>query len=247
MGFHSRRGFTLIELLTVIAIIAILAAILFPVYVSVQRKAEKTSCSSNLMQLGKSYKMYVDDHKRGPNWSGVDAGPYTIAAEWAAGAQFQTGLSSVFYNLKRNYAGNDHQIFFCPADVFQDQTTTDWGSDAALAAGEAGYSSVANFLRTDGEMYDKLVTQGVTFRRLGNAASFVTRPLDTVSCNPTEIALLADNGLFTQVNGKSVWPHSEQGNVLLLDGSVSGFPRQTFIGSWAPVAAPAGYSLTPVP
>ena len=44
----SRSGFTLIELLTVIAIIAILAAILIPVVGSVRASARSSVCQSNL-------------------------------------------------------------------------------------------------------------------------------------------------------------------------------------------------------
>jgi len=57
----GRRGFTLIELLVVIAIIAILAAILFPVFAKARESARKTSCISNLNQIGKSLMMYVQD------------------------------------------------------------------------------------------------------------------------------------------------------------------------------------------
>ena len=48
----SRKGFTLIELLVVIAIIAILAAILFPVFARARENARKSTCQSNLKQLG---------------------------------------------------------------------------------------------------------------------------------------------------------------------------------------------------
>jgi prepilin-type N-terminal cleavage/methylation domain-containing protein/prepilin-type processing-associated H-X9-DG protein len=55
-------GFTLIELLVVIAIIAILAAILFPVFAQAREAARKTSCLSNMKQVGLATLMYVQDY-----------------------------------------------------------------------------------------------------------------------------------------------------------------------------------------
>lgn len=54
-------GFTLIELLVVIAIIAILSAILFPVFAQARAKARQSVCQSNLRQLGLAMAMYTQD------------------------------------------------------------------------------------------------------------------------------------------------------------------------------------------
>jgi prepilin-type N-terminal cleavage/methylation domain-containing protein/prepilin-type processing-associated H-X9-DG protein len=58
----SRSGFTLIELLVVIAIIAILAAILLPVFASARESARKASCENNLKQLSTAVMAYTQDY-----------------------------------------------------------------------------------------------------------------------------------------------------------------------------------------
>lgn len=58
----ARSGFTLIELLVVIAIIAILAAILFPVFGRARENARRSSCQSNLKQIGLGILQYTQDY-----------------------------------------------------------------------------------------------------------------------------------------------------------------------------------------
>jgi prepilin-type N-terminal cleavage/methylation domain-containing protein len=56
-----RRGFSLIELLTVIAIISVLAALLYPVIVAQQAKAHRNACAANLAQIAGGIRMYKLD------------------------------------------------------------------------------------------------------------------------------------------------------------------------------------------
>lgn len=73
-------GFTLLEVLIVLAIIVILAAILFPVMSRVRENSRRTTCQSNQKQLALALDMYLQDYD-GKYMSGVslptDLAPYT--------------------------------------------------------------------------------------------------------------------------------------------------------------------------
>jgi len=57
-----RKGFTLVELLIVVAIIAVVASILFPVFFLVRENGRRTTCLSNERQLGMAVLAYVADN-----------------------------------------------------------------------------------------------------------------------------------------------------------------------------------------
>lgn len=58
---RRKTAFTLIELLVVVAIIALLAAILFPVFARARENARRTNCASNLKQISLGMRQYVQD------------------------------------------------------------------------------------------------------------------------------------------------------------------------------------------
>ncbi len=105
-----RPGFTLIELLVVIAIIAILAAILFPVFARAREQARKTSCLSNMKQIGLGLYMYAEDYdeilpeRRGSG----DHGPVDPA-------DFENGYQRTWQNMVYPYIKN-YQVFKCPSN-----------------------------------------------------------------------------------------------------------------------------------
>ncbi|MGQ9696884.1 MAG: type II secretion system protein [Armatimonadota bacterium] len=77
-GGHAslgRGGFSLVELLTVIAIIAILAGVIFPVMGSVREKARQSSCMSNLHNIWMALRMYKQDERGMP----ASIGPYAVS------------------------------------------------------------------------------------------------------------------------------------------------------------------------
>jgi prepilin-type N-terminal cleavage/methylation domain-containing protein/prepilin-type processing-associated H-X9-DG protein len=58
---NPKSAFTLIELLVVMAIISLLAAILFPVFGRARENARRASCQNNLRQIGMGVMQYTQD------------------------------------------------------------------------------------------------------------------------------------------------------------------------------------------
>ncbi|MDR3710405.1 MAG: DUF1559 domain-containing protein [Capsulimonadaceae bacterium] len=98
------RAFTLIELLIVIAIIAILAAILFPVFQTAREKARQTSCASNEKQLGLAFTQYTQDYDEC-----FPFGNYQFSSGSAEGA----GWGGIMYPYVKSL-----QVFACPDETF---------------------------------------------------------------------------------------------------------------------------------
>lgn len=58
----TRRGFTMVEMLGVIAVIAILASILFPAFAKSREQARAHACRTNLLNIGMALRVYAADH-----------------------------------------------------------------------------------------------------------------------------------------------------------------------------------------
>jgi len=95
------QAFTLIELLVVVAIIALLAAILFPVFNQAREDGRRASCQSNLRQLGLGFIQYTQDYDE--YW------PVGVGA--AAGSAYGTGWAGPIYTYVKN-----QQVYTCPSD-----------------------------------------------------------------------------------------------------------------------------------
>jgi prepilin-type processing-associated H-X9-DG protein/prepilin-type N-terminal cleavage/methylation domain-containing protein len=109
-------GFTLIELLVVISVIAIIAAILFPVFAQAREKARQISCVNNLKQIGLAFFEYGDDYDdKMPPWDTVEgtAPNYTYRDLWASNyepTQFNSVAGGFIYPYESNV-----NIRYCPS------------------------------------------------------------------------------------------------------------------------------------
>lgn len=76
-------GFTLIELLVVVSLIVILAGLLLPAIATAHGQAQRTTCLSNLRQIGMAQRLYVDDwDERFPHWWHEGPAPSEPAVYW---------------------------------------------------------------------------------------------------------------------------------------------------------------------
>ncbi len=98
----NTKGFTLIELLVVIAVIAVLVAILFPVYSRARAAARKAQCVSNARQLAQAVRMYAADYDR----------RLVPARVWAP----NTGTLGITWCLTLQPYIQNQQILICPED-----------------------------------------------------------------------------------------------------------------------------------
>jgi prepilin-type N-terminal cleavage/methylation domain-containing protein/prepilin-type processing-associated H-X9-DG protein len=120
------RGFTLIELLVVIAIIAILAAILLPVFAAARENARSSSCENNMKQIGTAIVTYEQDYdeKVPPGRiTNVPAGTPEHYGVWQ-GSPFGGWQDALWAEVKS--AG----VFKCPDVSFGPDTNTGDNNDS---------------------------------------------------------------------------------------------------------------------
>ena len=136
----KRTAFTLIELLVVIAIIAILAAILFPVFVRARENARRSSCSSNLKQIGLGIMQYKsDNHEQFPQayyyGDGVSNNGLTNGV----------GYGNIQWSGLIQPYTKSYDVFKCPSGKGLPPTNASNGESDACKTDAAGVTFVPQF------------------------------------------------------------------------------------------------------
>jgi prepilin-type N-terminal cleavage/methylation domain-containing protein/prepilin-type processing-associated H-X9-DG protein len=190
-------GFTLIELLVVIAIIAILAAILFPVFARARENARRSSCQSNLKQIGLAMHQYTQDYDEkivflyrldtgNPQWSQFIY-PYTKSS----------------------------QIFVCPStkDVPGDLSSSNNTSIYGMSANPYYYFAAAG--RT------------VSLTQIDLPAETIIVSDSRSSAPETEYYITGLPGGALYANAQPSYRHLDTGNALFHDGHVKALKQGT--------------------
>ena len=123
---ESRPAFTLVELLVVVAIIGILAGMLFPVVQSVRESARRTECANKLRQVGLAVHRYEStskylpagwhDHRESgePGWGwATNLLPFLEAADVHNKIRFEVAIADPAHEgVRQTFLS----AFACPSD-----------------------------------------------------------------------------------------------------------------------------------
>jgi len=144
------RGVTLLEVVIVLGLVAVLAAIVVPVFGSIQSRQRRTTCASNLRAIGEALAMYRDDYR---------AFPPDVTEDWdtrkALGIYFLNYLSQadksgagVYTTAEGDYLRTE-ALLRCPANPVDKADYSGVRTGSADAAYLGGYNAYDWYYRRD--------------------------------------------------------------------------------------------------
>lgn len=216
-GHYVFKAFTLIELLVVIAIIAILAAILFPVFARARENARRSSCSSNLKQIGLGVLQYTQDYDE-------SMVPYRL--------DYVSGTSVMPFPVLLQPYIKSVQLFQCPSNSTTNQVEGSVVPGITPNGVPASYNANAGALaEADGGPGSRRPMQQASFGNI-SLASF-NNPSSTIIITETKQSGAPDmynNGSLYSSASAGLQNHLGTTNFLFADGHVKSL-RPTATGS----------------
>lgn len=208
---RRRAAFTLIELLVVITILLILLGIIIPALGTARESSRRTSCRSNLQQIGLAFHSYAGDRD---GWFPLkNGGAPAYSPDGSLGGEYPFSQHARLL-WTAGYL-RSAKVWVCPSDKIEGDppTRTVSAYQGANFAGGGGFNSFGNC------SYMYIAGYGEKFR-------FPTLPLDV-----TKFAVLLDEanpreeGNRTPGNMPTIGPDDNHGanyrNVLYADGHVT--------------------------
>ena len=204
-----QRGFTLVELLVVIGIVALLAALLFPVFASIRAKGRQTVCVSNLHQLSLAVFQYAQDSDDHYPYGGDPSDLNTDSwqgSDWDAQIQEMKAQNQLLPNVMSAYV-KDPELWHCPADTGFDMCGI--GENIPLDAHPTSFQAY-------GMSYAYTTLLGLQGETITGVRAWSRKPPYTEH-DPADIPMLSD--------AVGIWhggtkPEDERRNLAMLDGHV---------------------------
>lgn len=235
-NYTPKSGFTLIEILVVISIIAILSAILFPVFAKARENARRTTCQSNLKQIGLALLQYANDNdNRHVIVSVNDEAVATTAPPYSNPYGWADALYPYIKNIRllqcptEDYTQYSHPFTYHPAGSNRIQFTDYWINAVLANNNEASLAFPANTVMSgDGaSSYSRSAAHGN-----GNSSKG-QNGINYGGNSMTATCITPGDALFPDGDGIQRSPrhmHITGPNLLFADGHVKFFPARSVNG-----------------